>query len=45
MDKVDHKPSKQERQAHQARQKVLDKYLSPEKESKAQFADPAMLFG
>ena len=45
MEKASHKPSKQERKAMGARQRVLDKYITPEAERDKKFADPAMLFG
>lgn len=44
MEKASHKPSKGERQAHSARQRVLDKFLGDKEEGGQKFADPALLF-
>lgn len=46
LEKVGHKPSKEERKAEAARKRYLEKLLSDdEKEKGSGFADPASMFG
>jgi len=44
LDEAGHKPSKEERRAKAAREAVLNKIFSDEKDKGSGFADPALMF-
>lgn len=45
LDEAGHKPSKEERKAKAARERVLKKIFDPEEKQGTGFADPATMFG
>lgn len=44
LEEAGHKPSKEERRATAARERLLEKVLGDEKDEGAGFADPALMF-
>lgn len=44
LDEAGHKPSKEERRARAAREKIMDTLFDPESKKTSGYADPALMF-